>query len=321
MNTDAKVGLFVVVSAALLLATIYHITNAQIRGARVSYKTYLRYAGGLESGTDVLFGGIKVGMVTAVRPDAADPTRIEIAMDVKEGTPINASSVAKLGSVTVVTSPVISISTGSNEAPRLPPGGVIPSAETISLDDTERKVVGLADSARTMLDSVHKDVDGLTGEARQLLANVNEITGPANRRRINGVLTNADALVADLKPKVDEIADQVAKLTRDANGLLARVAPVVDNANAAVAGANETIAGFNQPLQTDLAELKKTLEEARNLIATLNAAAKVKDEDVNETIENVRMVTDNLNELTESLKQRPWSLIRIRQPKDRKVPQ
>ena len=32
------------------------------------------------------------------------------------------------------------------------------------------------------------------------------------------------------------------------------------------------------------------------------------------------MITDNLNELTESVKERPWSLVRIREPKDRKVP-
>ena len=73
MKTEAKVGAFVMVCAAILLATIYHVSSAQIRGARVSYRTYLRYAGGLEPGADVLFGGIKVGTVTAVRPDAAGP--------------------------------------------------------------------------------------------------------------------------------------------------------------------------------------------------------------------------------------------------------
>ena len=47
---------------------------------------------------------------------------------------------------------------------------------------------------------------------------------------------------------------------------------------------------------------------------------RAKDQDVTDTLENVRLATENLNELTESVKERPWSLIRIRQPKDRKVP-
>ena len=320
MKTEAKVGAFVLVCAAVLLISIYHVSNAQIRGARTPYRTYLRYAGGLEPGADVLFGGIKVGAVTAVRPDPQDPTRIEILFDVKQGTPLNAKSVAKLGSVTVITSPVISISMGSNDAPRLPPNSVIPSLETISLDDDERKIVGVADSAQTLLEAVHTDVNEVTGDARQLIANLNEISGKPNQQHISAVLTNADAMITRISPKIDQISDQLVKLTDDANGLMAKVSPAVDNVNATVSNANQTITAVRDPLQTDLAEAQKTLDQARSLMADLQAAMRAKDQGITDTLENVRVATDNLNDLTESVKERPWSLIRIKQPKDRKVP-
>jgi len=310
MNTEAKVGAFVLVCAAILLATVYRVSNAEVRGTRVSYRTYLRYAGGLEPGADVLFGGIKVGTVTAVRPDVQDPTRIEILLDVKEGTPLNAKSVAKLGSVTVVTNPVIAISTGSNNAPRLPAGSVIASEETISLDDTERKITALADSTRSLLESVQTDVNGVTGDARHLIANLNDVTNKPNQQRLAQILANADAISA-----------QALMLTHDANGVVAKIEPVVDHANATVSNANDTITALREPMQTDLSEVQKTLDQARGLIADLQAAMRAKDQDIADTVENVRTATDNLNELTESLKERPWSLIRIRQPKDRKVPQ
>ena len=41
---------------------------------------------------------------------------------------------------------------------------------------------------------------------------------------------------------------------------------------------------------------------------------------IDDTIENLRTATENLDELTESVKQRPWSLVRVKQPEDRKVP-
>jgi hypothetical protein len=44
------------------------------------------------------------------------------------------------------------------------------------------------------------------------------------------------------------------------------------------------------------------------------------DYKINDTIENLRMATDNLGQLTDSVKQQPWSLIRIKQPIDRQVP-
>jgi phospholipid/cholesterol/gamma-HCH transport system substrate-binding protein len=321
MKTETKVGAFVLVAAAILLITIYKVSTATISGARVSYKTYFRYAGGLEPGADVLFGGIKVGSVTAVRPYAEDPTRIEILVDIKVGTPLNANSVAKLGSVTVVTSPVISISTGSNDAPRLPPGSVIPSQETVSVDDMERKFATLADSAHSLLSSVQKDVDDTTGDARKLIANLNDMTGKPNQQHVQEILANADALVARMSPKLDQMSDQISKLTQNANDVMAKVGPAVDNANATVSNANETITKLREPLQADLAELNKTLEEARGMLVDLRMATRAKDQDFTYTLENVRTITDNLNDLTESLKQRPWSMIRIRQPKDRQVPQ
>ena len=321
MKTEAKVGLFVVVSAAVLLISVYRISTATIRGAHVSYKTYFRYAGGLQPGADVLFGGIKVGNVTAVQPDAQDPTRIEILMDVKTGTPLNANSVAKLGSVTLVTSPVISISTGSNDAARIPPGGVVPSQETVALDDMERKFATLADSAHSVLSSAEKDINDITGDARQLIANLNKITGAPNQQHIQAILNNADAMIARLSPKIDQITDRIQKVADDADQVVSKAGPVIDNANATVVNANQTITDLREPVQKDLADLSRTLDQARGLIVDFRASMRAKDQDFTYTLEKIRAVTDNLNELTDSLKQRPWSLIRIRQPKDRKVPQ
>ena len=107
---------------------------------QVPYKTYLRYAGGLAPGASVLFGGIKVGQITAVQPASEDPTRIEIAFDVKTGTPINEKSSAQVGSVSIMSSPALSITTGSNEARRLGAHEVVSSEEAVSLQEITRRV-------------------------------------------------------------------------------------------------------------------------------------------------------------------------------------
>ncbi|HTS08637.1 MAG TPA: hypothetical protein VMP68_23920, partial [Candidatus Eisenbacteria bacterium] len=86
-----------------------------------------------------------------------------------------------------------------------------------------------------------------------------------------------------------------------------------DNINATASNANQTISSLREPTQADLVEVRKTLAE-------LQAQMRAKDQDITSALENVRMITDNLNELTESVKERPWSLVRIREPKDRKVP-
>jgi phospholipid/cholesterol/gamma-HCH transport system substrate-binding protein len=306
-STEARVGAFVVICAAILFATVYAVGSAQLRGAHVSYRTHLRYAGGLDDGTAVLFGGISVGRVTAVGPSASDPTVIEIRFDVKAGTPVNARSVAKLGTVSLMAGPVISITTGANDAARLPAGALIPSEETVSLDDTQRKLVALADSAQTLLSSLGQHLDELSGDARQLLSNLNDATGTSNRRHVATILANADALVARTSPVIDRIGSEVLKLTTDADG-------TINNAN-------DTITSLREPIQADLGELRTALEQARTLIDSLQTVVRTNSDNIHDLLENVRRVTQNLDDLTGSLKERPWSLIRITQPKDRKVPQ
>jgi len=313
-NTEAKVGALVVLSAVVLCATVYFLGSAQFGRTRTPYRAYFRYAGGLEPGTDVLFGGITVGKVTAVRPDANDPTRIEVDFEVKQGTPVNAKSMAKLGAVSLMSSPVLSITTGTNDCPRLQTGAVIPTQETVSLDDMQREVAAIAESAQALIAAVHTDVDNITGDTRQALANVNDLTGETNRRHVAQILANADAMIARTSPQIDRIATNIETLT-------AKMGPTVDNVNSTVTNANETITVLRDRTQTDLIELQKTLAEVRGLVDNLHAVVRSNQQNVQDTLENIRMATEHLDDFTESVNERPWSLIRIKQPQDRKVPE
>ena len=97
MTTEAKVGVFVIASVLVLASATYFVQSTQTVRGQVTYNTHLRNAGGLAPGAGVLFGGIKVGQVTAVRPWSEDPTRIEILFAVKSGTPLNQKSMARVG--------------------------------------------------------------------------------------------------------------------------------------------------------------------------------------------------------------------------------
>jgi phospholipid/cholesterol/gamma-HCH transport system substrate-binding protein len=281
----------------------------------------LRYAGGVAAGSEVLFGGIAVGRVTTVRAWSQDPTQIEILLEVKEGTPVNGKSVAKLGSVSLMSSPAISITTGAQEAPRLKAGQVIASQETVSIDDMTRKLSGIADSASDLIAQVQGELKGISGKAQTLLANLNEATGPRNRRQIAEILQEVNSMVVQQSPKIDRITDQVLLVSRDADLAIEKIGPLVDHTDATVANVNSTIDQLRDPIRQDLAQLQSTLEQAKSLIASVQTVVRGNDDNIRETIENLRVATENLDQLTNQVKQRPWSLVRIRQPKDRKVPQ
>jgi phospholipid/cholesterol/gamma-HCH transport system substrate-binding protein len=321
MNTETKVGTFVIACLLLLGVTVYYVGNEEWGRHLTPYKTYLRYAGGVAAGSEVLFGGIAVGRVTTVRAWSQDPTQIEILLEVKEGTPVNGKSVAKLGSVSLMSSPAISITTGAQEAPRLKAGQVIASQETVSIDDMTRKLSGIADSASDLIAQVQGELKGISGKAQTLLANLNEATGPRNRRQIAEILQEVNSMVVQQSPKIDRITDQVLLVSRGADLAIEKIGPLVDHTDATVANVNSTIDQLRDPIRQDLAQLQSTLEQAKSLIGSVQTVVRGNDDNIRETIENLRVATENLDQLTNQVKQRPWSLVRIRQPKDRKVPQ
>jgi phospholipid/cholesterol/gamma-HCH transport system substrate-binding protein len=306
VTTAAKVGAFVLGCFSLLAFTLIYLINAQLGEHMVPYQTYLRYAGGLEPGASVLFGGIDVGKVKAVRPAVSDPTKIEILLDVKDNTPLNEKSVAKLGLVSVMSPAALSITTGSNDAKRLLPGSTIQSQEAASLDEITGKVAVVADNANGLITEVRGDLQGINGEARTLLANLNTVTGKPNQERIRAVLDNVNGMLATERPKIERLTDQLNVLSQHADETVQNV--------------NGTVSDVRQPVLKDLAELQNTLVEAKQLLSDMQVLVRANDYKIDDTIENLRTATENLDDLTNSVKQRPWSLIRIKQPEDRKVP-
>jgi len=307
MTTEAKVGAFVLGCFSILAFTLIYLINAEFSRDTVPYRTYLRYAGGLEPGASVLFGGINVGKVKALQPWSSDPTKIEILLDVRKNTPLNEKSVAKLGLVSVMSEAALSITTGSNDAKRLAPGSSIPSQEAASLDEIAGKIAGVADNANGLITQARGELEGITSDARSLLANLNTVTGKPNQQKIQAVLDNVNGMLATERPKIDRLTDQLNTLAQ--------------HADATVQNVNGTVTDAREPLRKDLTELQTTLQQAKSLLTDIQVMVRANNYKIDDTVENLRTATDNLDQLTDSLKQRPWSLIRIRQPKEREVPQ
>ena len=66
--------------------------------------------------------------------------------------------------------------------------------------------------------------------------------------------------------------------------------------------------------------MQRTLEGARALIDSVQRVVGDNEGDINSMMRSLRTAADNVRLLTETLKERPWNLVRTSQPPDRKVP-
>ena len=320
MSSEAKVGAFVVVSLSVFVYTFITVANKQLAGEKVTYKTYFTFAAGLDPGTAVRFGGLKAGVVEEVRSWEEDQTKVEVIFEMRGDIPVNTDSVAKLASLSALGQNYLEITTGSIEAPRIDPGGIIKSEEAVTVDDIMQKFANLADTATDMMEDMRGDITRITERAEVLLNNLNEITGEKNRESMEQLLENANEMMAEQRPKINRITDQVTEMLVKADRLLVDFQAVAEQTKATVANANRTLDETREPLKSNLVELEATLKQTRRTLEDIQAIVVVNESNINEMLENLRVSSQNLKEMSDELRQRPWSLIRVKPKPDRKVP-
>ena len=331
MRERTLVGLFVLVAGGVLFGTMI-VLSGGIGRANVPHRAYFKFAGGVQVGAPVRFGGMMVGKVQAVRVDPENSTRIEIDLLVNRDAPLKTDSVAKISTLGPLTDNYIEITTGSERAPLAAPGSALQSQEAFGLPQ-------LGDAAQAMLPDVQNAMRKLNQnlDALQLtLARANDLLNDRNRASIGNSLNNVQRLVADVRPKATDSLDNLNGLLTDARpkvsaslsnvqALTAKLEPLLDDLKATTARANETLGHVdstlieNRPdIRTSVTGLRDTVAQSTVLLTGLNQTLDQNSANIDDLLNNIRMITENLRTLTETLMHSPASLIRgIRTP-DRK---
>jgi phospholipid/cholesterol/gamma-HCH transport system substrate-binding protein len=331
MRERTLVGLFVLIAGGLLFGTML-VVSGGIGTSIVSHRAYFKFAGGVQAGAPVRYGGLTVGKVERVRVDPGDSTRIEIQLAVDRDAPVKTDSVAKISALGPLTDNYIEVSTGTQRAPLAPPGSVLPSAEAFGLPQ-------LGDAAQALMPDVQKALATLNHNLDDLqvtIARANDLLNDRNRASIGSSLNNIDRLVADARPKVTESLNNLNGLLDDARPkvsttltnvreLTAKLAPLLDDVKTTTARANDTLAHMdstlveNRPdIRASVIGLRDTLTKSTALLDQLNQTLDQNSANIDELLDNIRMSTENLRSLTETLKQAPASLIRGMKVTERK---
>jgi phospholipid/cholesterol/gamma-HCH transport system substrate-binding protein len=325
------VGLFVLIAGAVLVGSIVVISGG-LGVATVAHRCYFKYAGGVQIGAPVRYGGMLVGKVERVHIDPVNSTRIEIDITVKRGTPLKADSVAKITTLGPLTDNYIEITTGSEHAGLVAPDAELRSEEAFGLPQ-------LGDAAQVMMPQVQSAVQKLNQNLDGLqvtLTRANDLLNDQNRANIAGTLNGLDRTVAELRPKANASLDNLngmlaetrPKLAASLNNvqeLTARLGPLLDSLNTTTARANDTLGHVDSTLmdnrediRSSVTSLRDTLAKSAGLLGQLNQTLGQNSDNIDALLDNLRMTTENLRKLTETLTQSPASLIRGIKAPDRK---
>ena len=326
------VGLFVVVAVTVLSVTAVAVWGGASRSG-VPHRTYFKYSGGIQAGTPVRYGGLRIGTVKDVRIDPSDSTRIEVDLVVDPGAPLKTDSVAKLASLGPLSDNYIEISTGTDGAGLLPPGAVLNSAESIGFAQLGDTIQSLLPQIHEALDKLTLNLDGLqttVGRANDLLndtnraniaralAGANDLLNDSNRTNLSESLNNFNQLLSESRPKVSTGLTSI-------NNATARLLPLLDDVQKTSTRADQVLSNLDSMLTENRPDLKASISELREVLANstilVNQLQDIMNQNatnIYEILENMRSSATNIRSLTETIKGSPASLIRGVSVRDRK---
>lgn len=313
----AAIGLFVLVMLMTGLGFLYWLTNAGERARQAEIRVVFSGAvTGLNTGSAVLFNGIKVGEVADLSLDPNDPNTVIAIIRVDRTKPIRTDTRATLSYQGLTGVANLQLEGGSRNAPLLlestPAEGGIPTiqAEVSPFQDileSARNVLTKADNAMTAVDefvtenrpAVSRTVRNVERFTRALSENADQVSGTLRNiseaadaiGQISGDLRGSAQRVEEILNAIEpqKVAEAVDALTASAGRLdtvLARAETVANGIDPAVI--TDAVRNVSDAART----LNETVQSANGVIGAVDPAA------VRELVANLRQTSADLGAAT-----------------------
>lgn len=311
---QAMVGSFVLLAGGILVAMVFTLSGA-FGGAAKTYRAYFPFAGGLEPGATVRYaGGPRIGRVEKLQLDPKDSSRIEIIFSVKSDLPIKTDSRAKIMSMTPLADNHLEIVPGSEKAQLAAAGTLLPSEPYVDFNALTQKINDIAPEAQQLLATLN----GRANDLQLTLARVNDLLNDSNRANFAGTLAETRGVIAENRAPVKSAVQNLSSASQKLEPLLEDFRKTSAQANQALDHIDSLIGENRTDVRQAILELRRSLATVTDLTGRLDQTMDVNSENIDELLENLRHVSENLREFTNTIKTRPYTLIRSSSPPEHK---
>jgi len=326
------VGLFVIIAVVVLAATAIAVWGGFARSG-VPHRAYFKFSGGVQAGTPVRYGGLRVGSVRQVGIDPGDSTRIEVRLVVDNGTPLKTDSIAKVASLGPLSDSYIEITTGSAAAALLPPDSVLNSTENLGFAQLGDVIQELLPQINEALEKLTLNLDQLQatlGRADdvmsdrnranlgQALARANDMLNDRNRANAAESLGNLNRMLSDSRPAVASVLTGLNDANAKFNPLLEDIRKTSAHADEVLSNLNAVVSENRQDLRASVSELREVLQSSSDAMDQLRSMMNQNATNIYEILENMRSSAANMRNLTETIRSNPSTVIRGINARDRK---
>jgi len=290
---EIRTGLLVIVSIGILTGVLLAIGAPGVFKATNTYYIYFDNAAGLNQGAPVLLAGRRIGQVTGLvspvpmseRPDKSYETRVEVEVD--RSAQIYKTVEVHMLQTSLLGAPVIDFTKGDPHSDLATNGSYF---------------IGIRnpDFTAAITDAVAVIKNTVTPVAEQAQKTMQELSATAdNLRQLTAPGSNVDQAVTQFRQFGDNLVQISAK-----GGSLQRSLDNIQLLTGSRGHLFQALSNVDQLTDEILRQdrVGKTLTNLQNTTQNLNGI-------VNSMGPRVEIITDNLQQATDTLKKQPWRLV------------
>lgn len=204
MSRAARVGAFIVVAIAILVAGVFIIGGKQYMfTSTYRLKTEFASVVGLDTGAEVRVGGVHSGTVRSVELPAKPTDKITVWVDVDKSSHniIRKDSVASIETEGLLGNEYLAISFGSATAPGVVDGDQIASVPPMVMADLMVKADGILDSSQEALNHVTVATEHIKSISAKIDAGEGTVGALINDKQVYAHLADTTAGLRDTVAK------------------------------------------------------------------------------------------------------------------------
>lgn len=311
-----RLGIFFVVSVAVILATVIIIVTPKLFETKDIY--YIGYRDisltGLQEGSAVKYHGLTVGNVSDISIDPKDIRRVIVEVSLDAGIPIKEDTYADITMLGITGLKVIEFRGGSNEAESLKPGDFITPGKSVTEIITGKAEV-IAEKAEMALNNLSSFTSAenrtkildLIERTSSTMAELNEILR-TNKHAFARTMDNSQQITTEVQTlllQANETLDYLDTFTRSDSlkQVLGNLVEITENLKEA------ELVSLVEEFTTALRQTNSVLKEVGGTLAHSRT-------DLGTSIEALKESVEYLNQFSRLISEDPSVLIRGIEPRD-----
>ncbi len=291
MRDEIKAGIIILASLFILSAAIILVGGSQFFQKFDTYYVMVMNAAGIETGSQVRLGGVKIGRVVRISAPDGPGKPISIEIGIKRGTTLYKGTKAFITQIGFVGDIYMLLAIDKTLNETIKPGSVIPSEEQVQFNEIMAKAVALSGSVDDLVRDINKIFSKRNiKEIEKLFENSNKaiVTGSVNIEKIASALKGTT-------DKIEQVLGEISGIVTDNKG---EVALILKKAREDIEKAGDMIRAIEETVRT-VDRTTKSVDGAINL----------QSQNLDNLFTTLNNTTEDLQDLLQEIKNKPWSFI------------